>query len=100
MDVRPAPFHDAAQFWPVFDLLKRHLFHRCAGNDQPIEPALLHVLECLIEFQQMFAGRVFGFVAVLAQNVDILVHPRAALRAEALHLRDGLGVRVRVSLCG
>ena len=32
---------------------------------------------------------VFGFVAVLAQNVDILVHPRAALRAEALHLRDG-----------
>ena len=43
---------------------------------------------------------VFGFVAVLAQNVDILVHPRAALRAEALHLRDGLGVRVRVSLCG
>ena len=41
-----------------------------------------------------------GFVAVLAQNVDVLVHPRAALRAEALHLRDGLGVRVRVSLCG
>ena len=32
---------------------------------------------------------VFGFVAVLAQNVDMLVHPRAALRAEALHLRDG-----------
>ena len=41
-----------------------------------------------------------GFVAVLAQNVDVLVHPRAALRAEALHLRDGLGVRVRVSLRG
>ena len=30
-----------------------------------------------------------GFVAVLAQNVDVLIHPRAALRAEALHLRDG-----------
>ena len=39
-------------------------------------------------------------MAVLAQNVDVRVHPRAALRAEALHLRDGLGVRVRVSLCG
>lgn len=32
---------------------------------------------------------VFGFVAVLAKNVDILVHPRAALDAKALHLRDG-----------
>ena len=30
-----------------------------------------------------------GFVAVLAQNVDVLVHPRAALDAKALHLRDG-----------
>ena len=41
-----------------------------------------------------------GFVAVLAQNVDVLIHPRAALDAKVLHLRDGSRVRVRVSLCG
>lgn len=89
--MRPAPFHDAAQLRPVFDLLKRHLFHRCAGNDQPIEPALLHVLECLIEFQQMFAGRVFGFVAVRVNEFQFYLKRRVAEQSRQLRFRGNLG---------
>lgn len=89
--VRPAPFHDAAQLRPVFDLLKRHLLHGCAGDDQPVEPAILHVLERLIEFQQMLAGRVFGFVAVRVDQLQLHLQRRVAEQPRQLRLCGDFG---------
>ena len=89
--VRPAPFHDAAQLRPVFDLLKRHLLHRCAGDDQPVEPAVAHVLERLIEFQQMLAGRVFGFVAVRVDELQLHLQRRVAEQPRQLRLCGDFG---------
>ena len=42
----------------------------------------------------------FGFVTVLTQNVDMFVHPSAALGAEPFHLSDGTGIGAGVAPCG
>ena len=81
MDVRLAPFHDLTELRPVVDLLEFHLLHRCARDDEPVEVAVLHLLEGLVEGEHVLLRGVFGRVAVETHQLHLHLNRGVAEQA-------------------
>ena len=57
-----APIHDAAQFLPIGDFLKRQMFDRGTGDDQPIEFFAPDIADGAVKALHMIGRGVAGAV--------------------------------------
>jgi len=76
-DVRLAPVHDLAELVPVVHVLKGHVLHGGAGDDEAVVILVLEGLEGVVELHQVVGRDVRGLVAGDAHEV-------------AAHLQRGL----------
>ncbi len=91
MDVRLGPFHDFCQLRPVVDVLKRHLLHRSAGNNEAVIARIADVIKRLIEFEQMVRRRVGRLVGRGLNQVDFNLNRRVGQTAQNLRFRHDFG---------
>ena len=91
INVRLAPFHDCAQFLPIGDLLKRQLFHRCAGDDHAVVAAVFDLVKGLVELYQVLRRGVCRLIAGRIQEVDLDLQRRIAQQPEKLGFGNDLG---------
>ena len=90
-NVRLAPLHDLAQLVPVFHLLKGHLLHRRAGDDESVKVLIPEFVERLVEGDHVIFGSVFRFVGVGVHQHQLHLQGRVAQQAAELCFRVDLG---------
>ena len=90
-DVGLAPFHYAAEFVPIFNLFKRHLFNRRARYYQAVVLVVLNIFKMLVKRNHVFRRRVFGCVRSGLQKLHINLKRRVAEQTRKLRFRGYLG---------
>ena len=89
--VRLGPFHDLAELFPVFYLFKGHELHGRTRDDHTVEVLVAHILEGLVEGEQVRARSVLGLMALGVHERQVHLKGRVAEKAGKLGLGHDLG---------
>ena len=91
VNVGSGPGHDLTQLLPVVHGLEIQVFHRGAGDDQPVVIGVLDLIKGGIEGFQMAVIHVLGDVADGLQKFHLSLQGAVGKFAQQLGLRDDLG---------
>ena len=91
IDVLLAVVHDRAELVPVIDLLVVHILHRRAGDDEPVEPLVAHLVKGFVKRLHVFGRGMGGAVGGRLQKGQLHLQRAVGQQPGQLGLGDDLG---------